>query len=112
MTTNIPDVEEVFCPTTFQPLVGDTFLASESEQLTLVEVNVFRTASNEVLASEKPVRQAFSLLFRSEHGHPLRTGIQAISHPKLGELQLAINPVHYPQGAQIAPCIYYECVFG
>lgn len=112
MTTNIPDVEEVFCPPTFQPLVGDTFLASGSEPLTLVEVKILRPVTKEELANTRPVRQAFSLLFRSGHTHPLRTGIHTISHPELGELQLAINPVHYPQGAQVAPCIYYECVFG
>lgn len=112
MTTNIPDVAEVFRPTTFQPLIGDTFLASGSEPLTLVEVKVLRPAMNEELAGRRLVRQAFSLLFRSEHANPMRTGIHTISHPELGELQLAINPVHYPQGAQAAPCIYYECIFG
>ena len=112
MTSRMPEVAEVNCPSTFQPLVGDTFLVSDSEQLTLIEVKVLRPATQEELASGMPVRQSFSLLFRSEHSHPMRTGIHSISHPEFGELLLAINPVHYPQGAQAVPCIFYECVFG
>lgn len=112
MTTRIPEAAEVFCLSTFQPLVGDTFLVSGSEQLTLIQVKVLRQATQEELASGMPVRHAFSLLFRSEHSHPMRTGIHTISHSEFGELRLAINPVHYPQGAQAVPCIYYECVFG
>ncbi len=112
MTTKVAEITEIFCPSTFEPLVGETFVVSGSEQLILIEVKVLRSATQEELARGRPVRQAFSLLFRSQHSHPMRTGIHTISHPGLGELLLAINPIHYPQGAQATHSIYYECVFG
>ena len=99
----------LFTHGTFDPYVGDIFLApnarGEMISLTLLQVISYKPErATRIATKPSPQTDCFSLLFKASERLPPFTSIQKINHPALGNFDLFLTP------RESGNVLYYEAV--